>query len=38
VSFIWFGGLLVAFGGIIALIGRMFRRAKKPAKNKGQTT
>ena len=38
VSFIWYGGLLIAVGGIIALLGRMFRRAKKPAKNKWQTT
>ena len=34
VTFIWFGGLLVAFGGAIALLGRMFRRPKKPAVNK----
>jgi cytochrome c-type biogenesis protein CcmF len=38
VPFIWYGGLLIAVGGIIALLGRMFRRAKKPAKNKWQTT
>lgn len=34
VTFIWFGGLLVAFGGATALLGRMFRRPKKPAVNK----
>lgn len=34
VTFIWIGGLLVAFGGAIALLGRMFRRPKKPAVNK----
>ena len=34
VTFIWFGGVLIAFGGLIALLGRMFRRPKKPAKNK----
>jgi len=34
VTFIWFGGLLVALGGAIALLGRMFRRPKKPAVNK----
>jgi cytochrome c-type biogenesis protein CcmF len=34
VSFIWLGGVLVALGGMIALLGRMFRRPKKPAKNK----
>ena len=33
VTFIWFGGLLVALGGAIALLGRMFRRPKKPAVN-----
>ncbi len=33
VSFIWLGGVLIALGGAIALLGRMFRRAKKPAKN-----
>lgn len=34
VTFIWYGGGLVALGGLIALFGRMFRRAKKPAKSK----
>jgi cytochrome c-type biogenesis protein CcmF len=34
VSFIWLGGVLVALGGLIALLGRMFRRAKKPDKNR----
>jgi cytochrome c-type biogenesis protein CcmF len=34
VTFIWYGGVLVALGGLIALLGRMFRRPKKPAKNK----
>lgn len=34
VTFIWYGGMLVALGGLIALFGRMFRRGKKPAKNK----
>jgi cytochrome c-type biogenesis protein CcmF len=34
VTFIWFGGALVALGGLIALLGRMLRRPKKPAKNK----
>ena len=34
VTLIWIGGLLVAFGGAIALLGRMFRRPKKPAVNK----
>jgi cytochrome c-type biogenesis protein CcmF len=38
VPFIWYGGMLIAVGGIIALLGRMFRRAKKPAKSKWQTT
>ena len=34
VTFIWYGGLLIALGGAISLLGRMFRRAKKPAINK----
>lgn len=34
VTFIWYGGGLVALGGLIALFGRMFRRPKKPAKSK----
>ncbi|MBP6441655.1 MAG: heme lyase CcmF/NrfE family subunit [Sphingorhabdus sp.] len=34
VTFIWFGGGLIALGGAISLFGRMFRRAKKPAINK----
>jgi cytochrome c-type biogenesis protein CcmF len=34
VTFIWYGGLLIALGGTISLFGRMFRRAKKPATNK----
>lgn len=34
VSLIWVGGCLVALGGLLALLGRMFRRAKKPAQNK----
>ncbi len=34
VSFIWLGGVLVALGGLVALLGRMFRRAKKPDKNR----
>jgi cytochrome c-type biogenesis protein CcmF len=34
VTFIWYGGMLVAFGGLIALLGRMFRRGKRPEKNK----
>jgi cytochrome c-type biogenesis protein CcmF len=34
VNFIWLGGMLVALGGLIALLGRMFRRAKKPPANK----
>ncbi|MEY3633738.1 MAG: hypothetical protein RLZZ61_148 [Pseudomonadota bacterium] len=34
VTFIWFGGALIALGGTISLFGRMFRRAKKPAINK----
>jgi cytochrome c-type biogenesis protein CcmF len=34
VTFIWYGGALIALGGTISLFGRMFRRAKKPAVNK----
>jgi cytochrome c-type biogenesis protein CcmF len=34
VTFIWYGGILIALGGAISLLGRMFRRAKKPAINK----
>ncbi len=34
VTFIWYGGMLVALGGLIALLGRMLRRPKKPTKNK----
>ena len=34
VTFIWYGGILIALGGTISLFGRMFRRAKKPAINK----
>jgi cytochrome c-type biogenesis protein CcmF len=37
VTFIWLGGALVAFGGLIALLGRMLRRPKKPATNKWAT-
>jgi len=29
VNFIWYGGGLIAFGGLIALLGRMLRRPKK---------
>jgi cytochrome c-type biogenesis protein CcmF len=34
VTFIWYGGILIALGGAISLFGRMFRRAKKPTINK----
>ena len=34
VNFIWYGGVLVALGGLIALLGRMLRRPKKVATNK----
>ncbi len=34
VTFIWFGGALVALGGLVALLGRMLRRPRKPTKNK----
>ncbi len=37
VTFIWFGAILIALGGAIALLGRMFRRSKKPARNVWQT-
>lgn len=33
VSLIWLGGCLVALGGLIALLGRMFRRPKRVPKN-----
>lgn len=33
VTFIWGGAVLIALGGAIALLGRMFRRSKKPARN-----
>jgi len=36
VTFIWGGGLLIALGGAIALLGRMFRFPKKPARKKWQ--
>ncbi len=31
VTFIWYGAILIALGGAIALLGRMGRRTKKPA-------
>lgn len=34
VTFIWYGGVLIALGGAISLLGRMVRRAKKTAINK----
>ena len=34
VTFIWYGGILIALGGAISLLGRMFRWVKKPAINK----
>lgn len=37
VTFIWYGGILIALGGTISLFGRMFRRAKKPSINKWQS-
>jgi cytochrome c-type biogenesis protein CcmF len=37
VTFIWYGGALVALGGLIALLGRMLRRPRKPVKNKWAT-
>lgn len=36
VTFIWGGAALIALGGAIALVGRMFRRTKKPDKNTWQ--
>ena len=37
VTFIWYGAILIALGGAIALLGRMGRRAKRPAINTWQT-
>ncbi|WP_353206396.1 heme lyase CcmF/NrfE family subunit [Sphingorhabdus sp.] len=37
VTFIWYGAILIALGGAIALLGRMGRRTKKPAINTWQT-
>jgi cytochrome c-type biogenesis protein CcmF len=37
VTFIWYGAILIALGGAIALLGRMGRRTKKPALNTWQT-
>jgi cytochrome c-type biogenesis protein CcmF len=37
VTFIWYGALLIAFGGAISLFGRMFRRTKKPTRNRWQS-
>ena len=37
VTFIWYGAILIALGGAIALLGRMGRRTKKPAINSWQT-
>jgi cytochrome c-type biogenesis protein CcmF len=34
VTFIWLGGALVALGGVLALIGRLFRRARRQPENK----
>jgi cytochrome c-type biogenesis protein CcmF len=34
VGFIWLGGALVALGGLLALIGRLFRRARRQPENK----
>ena len=34
VTFIWLGGILVALGGSMALLGRMLRRPKKPKRNR----
>jgi cytochrome c-type biogenesis protein CcmF len=36
VTFIWFGAILIALGGAIALLGRMFRRTKKPTRTTWQ--
>jgi cytochrome c-type biogenesis protein CcmF len=33
VTFIWGGAVLIALAGAVALLGRMFRRSKKPARN-----
>jgi len=37
VTFIWYGAILIALGGAIALLGRMGRRTKKPAINTWRT-
>ena len=37
VTFIWYGAILIALGGAVALLGRMGRRTKKPATNTWQT-
>ncbi len=37
VTFIWYGAILIALGGAIALLGRMGRRTKKSAINTWQT-
>ena len=37
VTFIWYGAILIALGGAVALLGRMGRRTKKPAINTWQT-
>jgi len=37
VTFIWYGAILIALGGAIALLGRMGRRTKKPALSTWQT-
>jgi len=37
VTFIWYGAILIALGGAIALLARMGRRTKKPALNTWQT-
>ena len=34
VTFIWLGGIFVALGGSMALLGRMLRRPKKPTRNR----
>jgi cytochrome c-type biogenesis protein CcmF len=36
VTFIWYGAILIALGGAIALLGRIGRRSKKPAINTWQ--
>lgn len=33
VTFIWFGAVLIALGGAMALLGRMFRGTNKPARS-----